>query len=468
MKKKNKYLVLTSICILSLLPYVVASFYSRPSADDFDYSYPLYHMIQNGDKNIFSLLGASIDMMKYYYQNWQGTYSSAILMSLQTGIWGDKYYFIGAFILMGLMYACLYRFFYVLNKRILKNYVPTYFLSLLFLTAFLHTCPYISQCLYWQCGAYHYIPFFFLDLVVISYEIEFLFASNDKDKIKPIIVSSIISFVISGGNQVTSFFNMLIMCLFIVYSIYKQKGLLLVIPLIVGIIGFLIMFFAPGNNVRLDNTVQTSIFTAIVNSFKATAKYLYKWPNTSWIALIVVIIIMLLPYIKNFDYKLTINPIFIFIISYLLFAAMWCPTNYAMSTNGPGRLKNVIYFALVIFSIVDILYLLVWLKQKKNVSFDINVKLETILVIALVAIVCIYPKNNNVVAVEEYFNGTMENYAKAYDQRVETVLNSSEEIVKVKALPECKTLRFDDITADINDCRNVWWAEYYGVQTIIE
>lgn len=470
MKKDNrKYLILSIICILSLVPFVVASFFSRPSADDFDYSYPLFHMIQNGNTNMFSLLGASIDMMKYYYQNWQGTYSSAIFMSLQTGIWGDKYYFIGTFFLIALMYVCLYRFFYILNKRVLRNTIPTYFLSLLLLTLFLNTCPYISQCLFWQCGAYHYIPFFFFDLIVISFDIEYLCSKEKKDRIFNIAFASVLSFIISGGNQVTSFLNMLILCLFILYSIYKKKNVGLIVPLIVGIIGFLIMFFAPGNSVRLDNTVQTSILIAIVNSFKGTLKYLYRWLNINWIALLLMMVTLLLPLVNNFNYKLSIHPTFVFVVTYLLFAAMFCPTNYAMSTNGPGRLKNIIYFALVIFSVIDIIYLLLWLKQKYDCKLmSVEGAKKSIVLLILILIVCFYPKGNNITAVRELNDGTIKNFAKAHDDRVQLILSSKEEIVKVKPLPECKTLKFDDITVDINDCRNIWWAEYYGVKTVIE
>ena len=467
-KINYKYLLLSLICVISLIPFVIASFYSRPSADDFDYSYPLFHMIQNGNKNIFSLLKASFDMMRYYYINWQGTYSSAILMSLQTGIWGDEYYFLGTFILMIFMYVCLYRFIYILNKRILGNSMPTYFLALLFLTVFLQTCPYLVQCLYWQCGAYHYIPFFFLTLVVISYEIEYYCSKDRKEKNKSIVIASILSFIISGGNQVTSFLNMLIMCLFILYAFYKKMDKGLFIPLIVGIVGFLIMFFAPGNSVRLDNTVQTSIFAAIFNSFKGTAKYLLKWPNVGWIAFVIIIVILLIPIISNFNYKLTINPLIVIVVSYLLFAAMFCPTNYAMSTNGPGRLKNVIYFALVIFSVIDVIYLLIWLKQKNNFEIKIKDNYRNLLVLVLLIVMCFYKNNNNIMVINEYKTGILQNFANKYDERVEIVTNSKDEIVYVDPLPECKTLNFDDITKDVNDCRNIWWQEYYGVVTLIK
>lgn len=468
-KSKNIYIYVISLfCILSLIPFIIASFYSRPSADDFDYSYPLRLLINSGNYNIFSLLINSIKMMINFYFSWQGTYSSAILMSLQTGIWGDKYYFIGVLLLIVLMYICLYRFFYILNKRIINKVVPTWFLSLIFLTTLIQTAPYICQCLYWQCGAFHYVPFFFLDLVVVSYIVDYYFETDRNRKKKCILMSSIFSFIISGGNQVTSFLNILILFLVVIYSIYKKKEKGVAITLLVAIVGFAIMFFAPGNSVRESAAVQTNVFVAILNSFKGGIKYALRWPNLAWFSLIVLVVLLLIPFVDETKYKVEINPLLIIVITLLLYTAMFCPTNYAMSTNGPGRLKNVIYFAGVMFSVFDVMYLLVWLKQKYNFSLHINNYLRIVLIVLLSFTMCFAKSNNVTLVYQELSSGMAENFAKSYDDRIKQMQNSKEKIVVVKNLPDSEVLKFDDITNDINDWRNQSWSTYYGVDTITE
>lgn len=468
-KNKNKYIyIIAALCILSIIPFFIISFYSRPSADDFDYSYTLHNIILSGNYNFLTLIKASFDMMVNYYFTWQGTYSSAIIMSLQPGIFGDQYYFLGVILLIVFMYICIYRFFYILNKRQLNNYLPTWFISLLLLTVYLQTNPNVCQCLYWLCGAYHYEPFMFLTLVVVSYEIDYLCESDKNKRVKDVIASSIFSFIISGGNQVTSFLNILILCICMFYSFYRKKEKGLFVTLIIAIIGFIIMFIAPGNNVRVNANTQTSPFLAILNSFKGAFKYVVRWPSLSWLSYIILMIVLFSSLIKKNDFKLNINPIFIIVITFLLYTAMFCPTNYATSSNGPGRLKDVIYFVAVVFSVLDSIYTLIWLNQKRNIALKMSEKTLKILAICLTIIMCFSLSNNNIKIIKELSDGTAENFAKSYDERIQLMKNSKSDIVEVEPLPDSKILKFDDITTDINDWRNSSWSKYYGVKTIIK
>lgn len=467
MKNEKKLIYIIFIfCILSLLPFFIISFYSRPSADDFDYSYILYNLIKNGNYNVFSLLRESFKVMVSIYNSWQGTYSSAIIMSLQTGIWGDKYYFLGTFILITFMYVCLYRFFSVINKTIINNYISTWFISLLFLTIILQTTPDICQCLYWQCGAYHYVPFFFLDLVMISYIIDYFYEKEKKERIKYLVISSVISFIISGGNQVTSFINILILCIAIAYAIVFKRNKGLILPLVFSIIGFIIMFIAPGNAFRINANVQTNIFIAILNSFKGTIKYAYRWFSLAWVSFIALIIIIFVPFINEYKKELLIHPFFILTISFLLYAAMFCPTNYAISSNGPGRLKNIIYYSCIFFSVFDVIYILIWIKNKYNVKYYDNYKVSRVFILALSIVFCFSINNNVTIITKELTCGIAENFAKSYDDRIKIINESNLEIVVVDKLKESKVLKFDDITSDINDWRNISWSKYYGIKTI--
>ena len=67
-------------------------------------------MVQSGSGNLFALLKEAVCVDIRYYNSWQGLYTSAFVLALQPGILGERYYFIGAVLLMVLMAACLYYF----------------------------------------------------------------------------------------------------------------------------------------------------------------------------------------------------------------------------------------------------------------------------------------------------------------------------------------------------------------------
>lgn len=92
----SKYLwICMCILILSIVPMIIISIFSRPCADDYNYAISTYHLIQSGDWNIFDLLKTAYEVDFHYYNTWQGLYSSAFILSLQPGIFGEKYYFMG-------------------------------------------------------------------------------------------------------------------------------------------------------------------------------------------------------------------------------------------------------------------------------------------------------------------------------------------------------------------------------------
>ena len=146
---------------------------------------------------------------------------------------------------------------------------------------------------------------------------------------------------------------------------------------------------------------------------------------------------------------------------------MFCPTNYATSSNGPGRLKNTIYLASIIFSIVDTIYILIWINQKKDINFEINNKTRNLLLIILTLIICFFPKTNFCLITQELINGEAKAFAQEYDNRIVQMNNSKNEIVYVNPLPDSLVLKFSDINKDINSWENRIWNDYYQVKTVV-
>lgn len=114
----KKHLAIASLFILgmSLIPIVYLSFYSHISSDDYSFGILTRHSYLN-DSNV--LEAAAKTVHKFYY-SWQGTYSAIFIFALQPGIFGDKYYFLTTFVMLGTILFSISYFLYYLLVKILK------------------------------------------------------------------------------------------------------------------------------------------------------------------------------------------------------------------------------------------------------------------------------------------------------------------------------------------------------------
>lgn len=90
---------LIALTIISIIPLLKLCKYIHPCADDFGYSYRTFHE-WNKSHSLWNLLKEAIATSKYFYNNWQGLYSSAFFLALQPSIFGEKYYALTGILLL--------------------------------------------------------------------------------------------------------------------------------------------------------------------------------------------------------------------------------------------------------------------------------------------------------------------------------------------------------------------------------
>lgn len=88
------------VCILYLIPFFIAGFYNFPAADDFVYGISVHRIVANGGTFFDALWGALLNDIAFY-NSWQGLYTSAFFNSLVPSIWGEQWYALVPFILIG-------------------------------------------------------------------------------------------------------------------------------------------------------------------------------------------------------------------------------------------------------------------------------------------------------------------------------------------------------------------------------
>lgn len=467
--KKYIEIVIGILLLISLIPIVRLTFFSRPCVDDFAYSYPLYNYIKSGNWNIFGLIIKAIEVDIHFYNTWQGLYSSAFILAFQPGIFGEKYYFIGGVLLLILSFLCILHFVGTLLKihDIKEN---KYLVSLFFFTTIYQALPSALNGLYWYNGAWNYMPFFFLALVNTSLCLRHIYF-NENNK-KNLIKSCLLSFVISGGNHVTAFLNILILICLSYASIKKKKGRIY-ISLVIALSGFLLVCIAPGTAIRQAESAKQSVATTMKASFIQSFVYIKQWLNNRTLILFLVCVLWGLFIFKGYvieKTKFKLSPLIYIFIAWVILCGLLCVPYIAMGFFGAERLTNVIWLYFIVASIIITIYSSFYILFNYVEVHDIeNSLFLKACYVGLILLSVFYSTSNGKKAYDEVYNCTAPLYAQSFDSRLEKMNKvNNNSVIEVDALPYSYMLRFDDLTDDVNDWRNKAWESYYGVKMIVK
>ena len=473
-KKYRAYIMLVILIVLSV-PIVWVSIYSRPCVDDFDYSQMTHQLVKLGECSPLSLLYAALRVDKHYYFNWQGLYTSGFLLALQPGIFGEKWYWLGTVALIIFMVVTIYIVTLILRKNLCGNTKYSLSWAVLFTVMILQGIPSPIEGLYWFNGMMNYVPFVFLTLLNIALMIEAEYCGYQKKKVFLIFSSCIVSFIISGGNHVTSFLNIMLLFLIVVARGIRKKYEALA-PLLSAIIGFMIMYFAPGTAARQAQFENAGILQTILESGNRCLSDVRQWTNLQWICCVILVLPFACDIIKSNRIKrVRVHPLVGLLLSLVLLTGMRCVPYFAMQEFGAGRVDNVIWVTYIILSMVNVIYFVVWLYCKEQMTLKIDYGEQRIMWtgIILCFLVCISGNHQNgestsIQAMDELLTGRAQKYAATFDERISLLENvSTDQILYVRPLPESQLLKFDDITGDIDDWRNSAWTKYYGVPTVV-
>ena len=475
--RENKYyFLIIAVCIFLLLPLIMVGTYDRPSADDFGYSLLTHDAVQNGG-NPLDLFKSAIYTDIDYYNTWQGLYSSAFILSLQPAIFGEQFYSITCLMLLFLEFVCLYFSLKILNEVFIKEKNIFVFTSSLIILAILNMLlPSATQGLFWYNGAMNYTPWAFTNLLGCCLLIKlFYMDKNDKKFYLLLAFSAVLSFFTSGGNHVTAFANILFMLMFTVFLILKKRRYYSLLPLLLAIIGFIIMYIAPGTAIRQDALIQeglvpSSITGLFINTFQHAKSMSVEWMNFKWMLSLIAITPLSLKISRNIKDKLEVIHLFAFLIcSALVIGGMFAVPYYAMSDFGAPRVTNVIWITFMLLSWMNYTVIISLLQKKEfinpNLESDDFKKTVTIIVIVSLFLIFYLPQNgdlsNSYICLHELKDGTAEKFAVEQDNRFYILKHSNSTDIKLENLTSGSILYFADLESDPNIWPNTNVEKYY-------
>lgn len=318
MKKKTKWyntlsdaltprviaVILCGILILSLLPILYCSFFVRATGDDLAYSAALHRVMIHGG----SLADALEAIRRQVVQSWygyQGTWSSIILFQLQPGIWGDAVYAVTPWISLGMIAAGTWCF---LREVLCRHggFRPAYALSIFSILLFcsIQYIPKIRGGIFWYTSVAHYCIPYGVALFCVSSALAFLRTGRRRS----IVGASIGCAYLGGAGYPPIVLAACLLFLLILTALFspealqitgqrrnmhekapqsagriakRTRGLLLLIPFLLLMAGFIVSAIAPGNKVRggedfgfSEGRVLSTLRDAFADGLKAGPYYL--------------------------------------------------------------------------------------------------------------------------------------------------------------------------------------------------
>lgn len=368
----------------SMVPVWYLSRYIVPGCDDYTYGVKT-HAAWLATHSVWEVLKAAAATTAEYWHQWQGTYSSIFLMTLSPGIGNEKWYFLTTFIMTGMLGLSVLSLVYVVLKKYIceagsaadgagakkksavqesgSGYqIGICVIVLLFLSFQTMVAP--ADGLYWYNGALHYVfmesVLFFQTAVLLSCRK----AQRKGARTGWLLLSCLLAFVLGGANLLSGLQSCILTALLLFYSLLmiglsgkqtEKKQLWVILPLLINLIGFGFNVLAPGNTIRETTAEGMGAIKAIILSFYWAAVFVTEWITPIVLAGFVLLCPVIWRLVKKSKAGF-FHPAAAVFLSYCVFAAMFTPTLFATSSEGPDRCKNVmrvVLYLLVFFNLVN-------------------------------------------------------------------------------------------------------------------
>ena len=461
--------------LLSLIPVLLLEKYNFPSADDFGFS--TYTRLAWADTHNFrAVLAAACRKVAEVWQTWQGTYSSVFLMALQPGIFGDGFYWITTWIMIGGLTLSVWYLFKVIFQECLNGHRGiSIAVASVYLLIAVQCMIDKTQGFFWYNGAVHYMvpqaALFFLTGMVLK------MIRTEATKMQHVVAGVLLIVYIGGGNLITGLECGIWLVTAIAFLIFvKRKSMVRSLFLFLGawVLGFGINVMAPGNSYRQAAfTDRPGIIRSVLQSFYYCLDFVFKqWQ--SWAILLLVLLV--LPYVieavQNYQGNFRFPcPLLVPIYSYCLLASMFTPSIYANGQPGAGRIYNIIYLTYLLLIVVNLVYLYGWYWKKYGVEKKLEEKDERIwqAAVLLVAGFCFCIEAGvdtgsftSTSAMMSLISGEAQEYKMQQDQRMKLLLDESVTDVALQAFSiKPELLYYEDIEYDPSGWINTRMANYY-------
>ena len=320
--------------MLMLIPVLYLSFVNRASGDDYGYG-TFTRAAWVSSHSLIEVFKAACYTIEHYYTDWQGTWFSIFVFSLQPEVFSEKAYVIVAFLMLSLWIGSTFLLFReVLIEKLKFDTWSFLLITVLFLFINIQFIPSTKSSIFWFNGCAHYmLPFTMCQLLAY-----WLLHFSKVYKVGYLLGISILMTLLGGSNYQAALFSLIVavyICIGDFILKRNKKIFLLVIPVILELAGLFISMIAPGNKVRagedfgfsVDKATET-VVSSFIDGVKLIREYLVNTPMI-FILLAVVLLFMLEAVKKRKEQTYVKYPMIVALALFCLYSAMQAPEIYA-------------------------------------------------------------------------------------------------------------------------------------------
>lgn len=359
------FFALLLVLIIALIPIYVVAPYGRATADDFGYSI-LTHRAWQETHSIWNTLKASLQVVLDTYRDWQGTFFTVFLFSLQPELFGNQYYVITPFVMLILWFGSTQ---YLIRRVFVKIFhlseLSAISISICLFLIEMEYIPRIQSAIFWWNGSCHYMVPFALYQFFVGLILKCIMETKQATKVAELVLISFLAILLGGSNYQAAMLSVLTTIILLAYRLIfikkRERGLLLfIIPMVLGTISLMINILSPGNTNRAGDEFAFSLERVIYTIFQCFPKtyfdlnhYVFSNPVLV-IALILLQFLMIALFLSRPKTNGTLRipgRWFILLISVLMLFSMEAPVIFSDvkdATSGPYNNMYLFFIGVVV------------------------------------------------------------------------------------------------------------------------
>jgi len=467
-----RYIQLGSIILLIaasltvLMTFISLGFYAYPSADDFC-------MVSGVEQH-----GLLPHLWQHYFE-WSGRYSGNAFYAIYPLVFGffHGYALIALLLIISLFAGCAFFLSRLFRLGLLSPQVLL--VSLGSICVYLLGLRHTASSLYWMAGGLSYQTANILMLFTLGLIIELKNRQKARLSITAAYLWLLVVVILGMGSNETNMVS-LTAILGLAFFIHLKSGWKIMKPwaglLVVGLIGFAVVYFAPGNTLRESTFPYRHDWTRSIQG----SWNMGTWTLASWMGNPVFIMASLLvPFSAVRLRQVSPKPpavhrvslLMLFLITFSVPFVLQFPAWWSMGGWPPPRTVDTIFFV----------FLLSWLLflgalslrfmpdkiTKRIVSSSFLFLLLAILFALAIAANSKFKRAQDDLwnRVEFFDDYMMDRHARIYD-----AIENQQTGLTVPAFNRefPRSIFFNDIRTDARDWRNVCYAEHFGLQGIAQ